>query len=248
MARLVRSVECGVPVIYKAPFDRTKARDLLKSPVFSTSGCLKHFGESQKFHGVPVVAVNTPVDANHEIVETGEPDEMVEAILAEYLPSLNFDAFRPAQEMMRSEYSRRLSRRARLCFAAQHSYNDANGGFAGSVSLSGCGECTVAQTSENLSSTASGMMPDKCRREDPYTGMTFIYDYTLCRTGPQPADKSKNLFLSIPNVTRGRWLEANPNDVSRKSSNWYLTCTAILLSDGYLFVDDGRQLGKTRFL
>jgi hypothetical protein len=89
-----------------------------------------------------------------------------------------------------------------------------------------------------------GMTPAKCRREDPYTGTTFIYDYTLCRIGPNPTDKSKNLILSIPRISRRRWLTANPNDVSRKSSNWYLTATMIALKDGYVFVGEGRNLGK----
>jgi hypothetical protein len=71
-----------------------------------------------------------------------------------------------------------------------------------------------------------GMTPAKCRREDPYTGTQFIYDYVWCRTGPKPADKRRNLVLQFPYLSRRLFQRANPNSPDRKSSNWYLTATA----------------------
>ena len=77
-----------------------------------------------------------------------------------------------------------------------------------------------------------GMTPGACRREDPYTGTQFIYDYNWCRSGPEPADKKRNLILHFPKIDRRRWYAANPNDDSRKSCNWYLTASALMFADG----------------
>jgi hypothetical protein len=81
------------------------------------------------------------------------------------------------------------------------------------------------------------MTPEKCRREDPYTGTQFIYDYGWLRNGPRPVDRETNLLIHVPKVTMKRWLEANPNDIQRKSSNWYLTADGIVLSDGIILID-----------
>jgi hypothetical protein len=66
----------------------------------------------------------------------------------------------------------------------------------------------------------------------------------MCRTGVLAADKSRNLVLSFPKITKNRWLAANPIDGNRKSCNWYLTASAILLSDGYIDVKEGALLAK----
>jgi hypothetical protein len=81
------------------------------------------------------------------------------------------------------------------------------------------------------------MSPESCRREDPYTGMQFIYDYGWLRKGPKPSDRDSNLILEIPQVTVARWKTANPNDPMLKASNWYLTADAIALKDGIILIE-----------
>ena len=78
------------------------------------------------------------------------------------------------------------------------------------------------------------MKPDKCKRQDPYTGMQFVYDYQHCRTGKRPEEKSKNLVLHIPRVSIELWKNNNPNDDLRKSCLWYKTANLILLKDGII--------------
>lgn len=80
------------------------------------------------------------------------------------------------------------------------------------------------------------MTPDKCKRQDPYTGTTFIYDYMLCRNGVNVSDKYSNLVLYFPNLTREIWLNKNPNNLNTKSCNWYLTANLMLFNNGYLFI------------
>jgi hypothetical protein len=79
-----------------------------------------------------------------------------------------------------------------------------------------------------------GMTEENCRREDPYTGTQFIYDYIWCRNGPNPSDKHTNLVLSVPYVSKRRWVEANPNDPTRKSALYYATANIIVLKDGII--------------
>ena len=76
-----------------------------------------------------------------------------------------------------------------------------------------------------------GMTPEKCRREDPYTGTQFIYDYAYCRSGPNAVDKRRNLILHFPLIDRDTFVERNPDDPSRKSCNWYLTASALAFRD-----------------
>jgi hypothetical protein len=78
------------------------------------------------------------------------------------------------------------------------------------------------------------MSPRACRREDPYTGMQFVYDYQLCRTGPNPSDKRRNLVIDVPRVSEATWREANPKDPTRKSVLWYVTANGIALKNGFI--------------
>jgi hypothetical protein len=242
MARLVRSIECGVPVIYKAPFDARK-HGQYEGPCYLNIRLLATFKRVSEIHGVPIVAVNTAVDAHHEIIENGSNDEVIEQILAEYLSDENFDAFLPAQSLMEEEYSYRLDRRPAYGFppstVSVAPTADLLHHFPGS---SAYGSKLLRRKQSVVYSI--GMTPEKCRREDPYTGMTFIYDYLMCRVGPSPRDKDKNLILSIPNVSKRRWLDANPNDASKKSSNWYATATMLALKDGSIFSGDGEFFGR----
>jgi hypothetical protein len=76
------------------------------------------------------------------------------------------------------------------------------------------------------------MTPAACRREDPYTGMQFLYDYLYCRNGTDVADKQTALVLRFPQLTKKHFVAANPNDPKRKSSLWYATANELWFSDG----------------
>ena len=80
------------------------------------------------------------------------------------------------------------------------------------------------------------MSEEKCRREDPYTGTQFMYDYLYCRNGPLRQNKSRNLLLYFPKIRKSVFTSNNPNDTNRKSSNWYLTATAHIFKDGLTFL------------
>ena len=75
------------------------------------------------------------------------------------------------------------------------------------------------------------MSKNACRREDPYTGMQFLYDYLYCRHGTLVHEKSVALVLSFPNLTRHDFETSNPNNPHRKSCLWYATANELWFSD-----------------
>ncbi len=243
MARLVRSAELGVPVIYKAPFDAMKHGDYAGICNLNIR-LLEAFRVMKRFHGVPVVALNTTIDKNHEILDIGNDEEM-EAILSGYLPNLNLAAFERAERYMLTEYARRLKVRPAYGRPPPSVKIISTKSFISShPSISTSLHRRMSERAETVVYQMR-MTSANCRREDPYTGTAFVYDYMLCRTGARVTDKSRNLILSIPDVSTKRWIEANPNDPGRKSSNWYLTATALSLSDGLLPATDGSYSAKT---
>jgi hypothetical protein len=76
-----------------------------------------------------------------------------------------------------------------------------------------------------------GMTEENCRREDPYTGMQFLYDYLYCRSGPTPIHKHTKLILNFPNISYQTFQSNNPNCPSRKSSLWYATANELVFND-----------------
>ncbi|VVB57470.1 Uncharacterised protein [uncultured archaeon] len=84
-----------------------------------------------------------------------------------------------------------------------------------------------------------GMTPKKCRREDPYTGTQFIYDYCHCRNGPTVADRHTNFILKFPKLRKSLWLAKNPKDPTRKSYLWYALADLMIFKDGVLRRSDG---------
>jgi hypothetical protein len=239
MARLVKAAELRVPFIYKMPFDARKHgrhSNICRLNIRVISA-LERISE---IHKVPAIALPTAIDRNGEILKHSPCDAQVSAILANYLINFDFSAFGAAQAFMRSEYKKRLAIRAAYGLPPK----------TVSIVKSRQLETIVGYRVDFLNRREEsvlytiGMNPEKCRREDPYTGTQFIYDYTMCRTGVLAADKSRNLVLSFPKITKNRWLAANPIDGNRKSCNWYLTASAILLSDGYIDVKEGALLAK----
>ena len=80
------------------------------------------------------------------------------------------------------------------------------------------------------------MSEAKCKRQDPYTGTQFIYDYCYCRKGKNINDKKMNLILYFPEIRKNVWLEKNPNNLDTKSSNWYLIANALMFKDDILIL------------
>jgi hypothetical protein len=237
LARLVRAAELGVPSIYKLPFDAMK-HGTYGNVCHINIRLLKAMAMISRIHDVPAVAVSMRVDSRGEILPNAPCDMLVAEMLEAYLPNLEHAAFSPSLEAMRDEYSRRLKVRP--------SYGSLPPSVstiktANARSILGLDVRFPVPRDETVVYTI-GMTEAKCRREDPYTGTQFIYDYTLCRVGPRSFEKRRNLVLHFPRIRKGVWLANNPPDPNRKSCNWYLTASTIALADGFIDVRDGQLL------
>jgi len=233
-ARLVRAAELGVPTIKFFPFDAMKHGKYANVCNLNIR-LLKAFEEMLRIHKTPILAINWPCDKHHELIDDGSENTRVSAIVTDYLSSgcnPNCREILAQLRAMRNELSSRLSRRKL--------YGDPPGSVElldTSALLKRLNKVITPDTQKALMGRPRSvlytikMTPANCRREDPYTGTQFIYDYHWCRSGPRVEDKSMNLILHFPRITREVWHKNNPNDTSRKSCNWYLTANALVFSD-----------------
>ncbi len=232
VARLVRAVEEGVPTIKFFPFDAMKHGDYAGTCNLNIR-LLEAFRKMSEIHQVPILAVNWTCDDFSELVDDGTENEVVARLVDGYLASghrHDCDVFRSQAADMVNEYKQRLRRRPSYAKAPPSVRTVDTVNFLAGLPLSAANRQLLARRSKSIVYLME-MTPDKCRREDPYTGTQFIYDYLWCRSGPRPENKAVNLFLHFPKITRARWFACNPNDPHRKSCNWYLTASALVLSD-----------------
>ena len=235
VARLVRSLELGIPAIKFFPFDARK-HGAYSNMCNLNARLLLAFESMWKIHSTPMIAVNWPADQYGELFEDDSADSSMRSLLSGFIDSgfnPNCQSFLHARQLQLAEYQKRCNN-----YEAYH---------LPPPSLE------IVRTAEvlnrlNLSTNSSfgkklirhnesviykiEMNEEKCRREDPYTGTQFIYDYLYCRNGPLPENKFRNLILYFPKIREEIWSANNPNDNSRKSSNWYLTASAHVYKDG----------------
>lgn len=238
-ARIVRAAELGVPTLYFFPFDARKHGQY--SGVCNVNArLLLALKRVSLVHSVPVLPVNWPSDSHGTLVWSGEENDVMAKLVAELLSNLGAVGPRWVEQQ---KY-------------AEQEYEDRTSAFPKYLDLPSSVEIVPTLEMESrfpirvedlpprtLARPSSliykmDMSPDKCRRQDPYTGMQFIYDYGWLRTGVNPAQRGGNLFLWIPRVSTREWLVANPEDYSTKSCNWYLIADGIILQDGFLAIEN----------
>lgn len=235
MARLVRGVELGVPTIKFFPFDARK-HGTYTSICNLNARLLLAFERMSDVHDVPMLAVNWPADEDGELRVDGTEDLRVQELVASFLAN-RLDTWWPEArrqvEIMDQEYRHRVevfpgytSPPKSLRWVSTNEYLEELHFLGVDVE-----ELSSLRNRDESLVYVIGMTPDKCRREDPYTGTQFIYDYCWARTGPEPEQKSRNLILQFPSLPADVWWQANPNDPMRKSCNWYLTANALVFSD-----------------
>jgi hypothetical protein len=235
MARLVRAVEMGVPTIYYFPFDARKHGK-------HTSICnlniriVSAFFNMARIHNTPALAINWPSTTNGELIVDGSEDERVKTVVEDYLGTENpwCPEVRNQMKLMEDEYDARLRRYPEYGSPPSSVEMLGTSRLCRSPELASAPP-TFASRTETVVYTI-GMTPEKCRREDPYTGTQFIYDYLWCRNGPRVADKKRNLVLKFPLIDEEIWHRCNPDDDGRKSCNWYLTANCLWFRNGAVFL------------
>ncbi|MHA1812699.1 MAG: hypothetical protein ACTSYX_04605 [Candidatus Thorarchaeota archaeon] len=237
--RIVRAAEMGVPFVKFFPFVAMKHGEY-RGRCFVNARLFKAFERISRIHGVPIIAVNWPCDAYYELVRDGSEKRELVALLQELI-SLNFDTRRSQlvpklQAKMAAEYAERVSMNPR--------YKDPPPSVKIVKTLDlvrqlrrrfGASNFPAHVVSRDESVVYRFEMTERCcRRQDPYTGMQFIYDYIWCRSGPKPQDKYRNLFLECPKVSTATWLDANPDTPGSKSHLYYTLANGIILKDSVI--------------
>jgi hypothetical protein len=234
LARIVRAVEVGVPAILYAPF-RAMKHGRHANECQLNIRLLSAFRQMAHHHGVPAIAIEWPSDKFGELLQGEAADAEIRAVIEEYLDSnheLMSGAIQSSICRMSSEYARRISERPQYAALPPSVTIEAT---QQTIDRLAAQDTKLANALSERPETLVyniGMRPEKCKRQDPYTGMQFLYDYTDCRSGPDVADKHRNLVLHFPLIQKRHWLQNNPNDPRTKSSNWYLTANALIFSDG----------------
>lgn len=239
--RLANAVEEGVMIVYMLPF-KARKHGAYASDCFISARLFRALQRMSEIHGVPSLAVEWPSDDRLELVRDGTEDSEMRELVGDLVSArFGYDGL-PSAKRLESKMASVMNERARaepetaepprsVEIVDTERFIDGLGSLRATAKDELLGRLrgrkkTLVYTME--------MTPEKCRREDPYTGTQFLYDYIWCRDGKMPWDKHTNLVLNIPRVSRSRWLEANPNDPLRKSALWYATADLIRLSDGLI--------------
>lgn len=235
VARLVKAVETRVPTIKFFPFD-AKKHGTYSNICNLNIRLLLAFERMWDIHDCPIVALNWIADEDGELIDDGSEDDEIKSVLSDFVNS-GFDPkcqrFTKVREQSGQEYKNRLAQRAQygdpppsVTFNKTSSYLSDLG-----FSIESDVKTHLLHKQESLVYLI-GMTEEKCKRQDPYTGTQFIYDYAYCRSGKLPEEKNKNLILHFPNIRKSVWERKNPNDLNTKSCNWYLVANAFIFSDG----------------
>jgi hypothetical protein len=239
VARLVRAAEHEIPVLYFLPFDARKHGKHTSICSINTR-LLKAMVRMSEIHNVPVLPVQWPCKkSDGELVNDGTQDNNLAILVSSLLdsfPKKSNKVTKQYENWLEEELERRNAQHPPYRKLPTSAKIEKTSKFLESLSFGTKRYSSLLSRSETLIYKMD-MSPDKCRREDPYTGTQFIYDYGWLREGPRPFDRNSNLLIHVPKVTMKRWNEANPNDPERKSSNWYLTADGIVLKDGIILIE-----------
>jgi hypothetical protein len=239
VARLVRAAEHEIPVLYFLPFDARK-HGAFTSICSINTRLIKAMVRMSEIHNVPVLPVKWPSRAaDGELVTDGTQDNRLSQLVTSLLDSFPVKWNKVTKEhesWLEQELERRNNDHPPYRKLPTSAKFEETSEFLRSLSFDTKKYASLLIRQESLIYKMD-MSPDKCRREDPYTGTQFIYDYGWLRKGPRPIDRTSNLLIHVPKVSVKRWKEANPNDVQKKSSNWYLTADGIVLKDGIILIE-----------
>ena len=244
--RLVNSAEEEVLTIFYLPFV-AKKHGKYASVCYVPARLFLALQKMEEIHETPILAVNWPSDEHSELINDGTEQKELSQ-LVEQLVKNNFDYSQcniiiQIQKKMISQIEtldpKTISPPSSVSIEDTSEYRKyLSKKFPSDFS-------SIRSNFWNRNKTLiykNNMTEENCRREDPYTGQQFIYDYMECRSGKKVTDKHTNLVLKCPLITKKRWLEANPNENTRKSALWYATADLIELKDGLLFPES--KVGK----
>lgn len=232
--RFVRSAEVGVPAIKFVPFNAMKHGT--HGGVCSLNiRMLKAFENMRSIHDTNLLAVEWPADSEGELIGDGSENKRISTLITEFLNSgLNqfCKEFEDQYKRNRNQYSDRLNDYPKYGSPPPSAkIRSTNSVLKENSDKSHIGSVNDLREKEETLVYTIEMSPGSCRREDPYVGTQFIYDYNNCRYGEGVCQKNRNLVINFPKIKRKTFRDKNPNDPDRKSLCWYLTANALMYKD-----------------
>ena len=233
-ARLTKAAENGIPSIYFLPYFARKHGKFENICQMNPRVLLALINMS-KLHRTTSCTFQWPANSDGELIDDGTEDTELKSALHFFLdnnPERENEVMLKQLNDMEIEYTKRLKERnsyaeppASIEFKKTNltTLRDSTKKALEKCNITKKRDCTLVYTIE--------MNPKKCKRQDPYTGMQFVYDYAYCRTGPTRYQRSHNFVLKFPLLDSKTFLKNNPNNPATKSCNWYL------LADGFEFSD-----------
>lgn len=239
--RLVNSAEEGVLTIFYLPFVAKKHGEYA-SVCYVPARLFMALQRMENIHQIPILAVNWPSDKDHELINDGTEQEELSELVKQLITN-NFDHtkcthVKKIQERMISQIKTLDPKTIKppISVTIEDTIN-----YKLYISKTFPSDLSKIPPEfwKRLKTLVyvNKMTEDNCRREDPYTGQQFIYDYMECRSGKKVTDKHTNLVLKSPLVSKERWMNANPNVSTRKSALWYATADLIELKDGIIVAE-----------
>ncbi|MCG3584665.1 helix-turn-helix domain-containing protein [Clostridioides difficile] len=234
-ARLAKAIENQVLTIYFVPFDSRK-HGTYSSICNLNIRLLKACENISSLFDTPLLVVNWKSDSNGELIKDGSQDERMKEIVSDLFKN-NFSKNSPEVirqlSLMKSEYASRLQRRPSYSSLPNSVLKYTTEEFINEFNIDSKSIPSEFLNRKYTFVYTMNMKPDKCKRQDPYTGTALLYDYLVCRNGIAQNDKLNNLVLNFPLIKKDTWFSKNPNDPSTKSCNWYIAANLLLFEDDF---------------
>lgn len=237
--RMVRAAEKGVPGIMFFPYLKTK-HGKHASACWANARYFKAMWKAEEIHETPFWSINWPCDDEYELIKDGSETELLEEFIEEFITNdfsvQGLGTVEKIEKEMQDGYDTSVDKHPQY-ESLPRSVKILNTNDLVKRWEDNLDQVNLPEGFRDREETLvykCDMTPPNCRREDPYVGMQFVYDYGWCRNGESTDDKYRNLVLKVPRVRKERWAEANPNDSDRKSSQWYATAEAIRLKNSVL--------------
>ena len=239
-ARLVKAAEEGVMSIFFLPFKAMK-HGKYKNVCYINARILKAMLNVSLVHEVPQLAIEWISDDYHELIRTGSENMWLKQLITELFSSdFNYrnDTIDTSFRNMEKAFTDAVDRHPNYNSPPPSVSIITTNKFI-NVFYETLKDIKLPNYFHQRTDTLVyqiGMTEKACRREDPFVGTQFIYDYIYCgRYGPTIKDRKRNLTLHFPKIRKSVWLQRNPYNPRLKRRLWYLVPDLLIFQDGTIY-------------
>jgi hypothetical protein len=201
-ARIVCSAEEGIPFVYFFPFLALKHGEYA-SACWVNARLLEALNNLRDIHSTPIIAVDWKCDDHYELVRDGSQDIFLKEIINDLISDNNI-AIKRAYEIMGTKYREALKRHPQYSSLPPTAEEISTEEYLNKIEKK-LGKNKISKTFSKRKKSLVYNIGMKYVRSDPYTGTQLIYDYLLARTGITPKERTLNLVLYMPNISREIW-------------------------------------------